>query len=306
MFLNPYDTTALGAFPIKAIVDQLKVLAAQKSLLSVSIGDGAPIPNLYQVDPRDKETKPFNHPIVFESFGKRYTVIDARSFTRGGADGAVTITNQSEYKLVCLRGALSLGWATDGPQEFLDFADVPARVFTNLISAMLNRRFGLAPGESLRTMIVSAIYFYSLFDSGVGNLGEADKVRMLRRLTKIASFDTRVVEEILDMDLPLRSLQGFCESIQQAVPTPRLQSLNAGLLATMLGGMWFGAAAREIAFAAFEYPPYMYALCYMGGVDRGLNKTYIGAEVQNVGRKAGVVDSFVRSVNHYVEDLTHG
>lgn len=36
MFLNPYDTTALGAFPIKAIVDQLKVLAAQKALLSVS------------------------------------------------------------------------------------------------------------------------------------------------------------------------------------------------------------------------------------------------------------------------------
>ncbi|MDH2154292.1 hypothetical protein [Stenotrophomonas sp. GD03657] len=306
MFLNPYTTTALGAIPTKAIVDQLKVLAAQKSLLSVSVGDGDPIPGLYQIDPSDKETKPFSHPIVFESFGKLYTVIDARPFCRTNRDGGVVITSQTDYKLACLRGALSMGWARGDAHEFLNFADVPARVFTNLIASMLNRRFGLGPGESLRTMIVAGIYFYSLFEADTGPLSEATKVRMMRRLTKISPFDPRVVGEILDMDLPLKTLQGFCESLQQAVPTPRLQSLNAGLLATMLGGMWFGAAAREIAFAAFEYPPYMYALCYMGGIDRGLNKTYIGAEVQNVGRKAGVVESFVRSVNHYVEDLTHG
>lgn len=306
MFNNPYETTVLSAVPIKAIVEQLKVAAAHKLLEPVELANGNVIPGLYSVPATEKDIKPFNHPITFESFGVHYTVIDTRPFQSIDRVGGVRTTNPTEYNLAVIRGALTRYWSADRAEDFLTMGDLPAKVFTNLISQTIIRRFGLSGADAQRLIAVSALYYFSLFrDLPVGD-DESAKIRMVRRLSRVTPLDPKVISDVVDLNLKLGNLNAFCDAVRMAVPSPRLEQFNPGLFAGMIGGMWFGAAAREIVIASFEYPPYFIALCYIAATERGLNRPYLGKEVQEVGKRNGLGDAFVKGVANFLEDVTHG
>ena len=304
MINNPYQTTALSGVVIKPVTEQLKVAAAEKTLLPVSLENGQNIPGLFEVNPRDKDIKPFNHPIQFESFGQTYTVIDTRAFVGVDKAGEARVTNPTEYRMAVVRGALAVGWAQGDREALLSMGDLPAKVFASLLTRMISTRLGLSPGDVQRLTAFNAIYYYSLF--GVDDDGEASLVRMSRRVQRVIQIDPRVVVEILDHKLKLTDLASYCAGLKKVIQSPRLEALNPGLLLSMIGGIWFGQAAREIVNASFEYPPYFVAMCYIAATERGLNKMYLGKEVQEIGRRAGLADAFTRSINNYIEDMSHG
>lgn len=305
MFTNPYQTTTLRALVIKTHLTQLMAAAARRELVPVSNDAGTVIPGLYEVPASLTDVKPFSHPIAFESFGTKFTVIDTRAFVRYDTTGKRIVQSTFEYAMAVLRGALTMGWAEKGSGDFLAmFGDLPAKVFTNTISRAIKRRIGISDADEVRMRVVTAFYYYSLF-SPSHVLDEHAITTEAKRLIRITSAPPQLVYAILEelRDTP-DCLEAFAADLVQVINNPRMEHVSAGLITTMLGGLWFGAAAREIVSASLEFPPYFIAMCYLAATQRGLNKIEIGKEVITLGQRNGVGDAFARGVQSYINHLS--
>ena len=307
MFTYPYQTTALvGTYDraIQKVISQLMRAASNQELLPVTDRAGEPIKGLYEVPGLLKDIAPFNHPVAFESFGRHYVVIDTRPFHRYTPVGERVISNQAEYNMAVVRGELTMGWANSGSGAFLTFGDVPARVFTNVVTSAIVRRLGLSAPEYQTLAIVTAFYYYSLF-TDITDIDESELITMAARIHRITRIDPNKIMSILSGYKTLKNLQDFCDAAKAILQSPRLDNFNPLILITMMGGVWYGAAAKEIVAVSMEYPPYFMAMCYIASVDRGYNKSYLGKEVLMAGQKNNAGKDFVRAIENYIEDITH-
>jgi hypothetical protein len=305
MFTNPYQTTALRAVVIKPLLSQLQAAASRRELVQVLNDQGEPILGLYEVPAVLTDVKPFNHPVAFESFGKAYTVIDTRAFVRSTTEGKRVIQSPFEYTMAVLRGALTLGWAQRGSGDFLAMlGDLPARVFVNTVSRAIKRRMGISDADEVRLRVVTAFYYYSLFHDA-GKLDETMVTNEAKRVIRITAAPPQQVYVIIEqLESGLGGLEDYAHAITKVIDNPRTEHLSGALILTMLGGLWFGAAAKEIVAVSLEFPPYFVAMCYLAAAQRGLNKIEIGKEVILQGQRNGVGDAFVRGVQGYINYLS--
>ena len=86
--------------------------------------------------------------------------------------------------------------------------------------------------------------------------------------------------------------------------SPRLASLNAGFLVTAIGGVWFGANARENVAVSLEYPPLFITLVYKALMDRSYHSTMLSRFVEISNRRDAGKD-FTRNLANFLEMTAH-
>lgn len=304
MFQLPYETTILASLLPKDLTPQLMRAYIDRDLPTAETLNGVALPGVLEVPPYLKDVKPFQHVVRIETRdGPRY-VFDARPYKRQNNEGTTRIINQSEYQLAALRAALSKLWNEAGSTGFASLGDLPATVFTRLVTDSITRRLGLEPIIALNLSVCTAFYYYSLFRTEASPSESEFRIltAKIHRLTRVP-LDT--IERLLDGRPYAKTLADYCSLAQTAVETPRLSSLNPGLLVTMLGGVWFGPSAREIIAGAVEYPPYFIALCYMAATDRSYRKTHLATTIEPLTRRGTVGKDFEREVTALIGELSN-
>lgn len=306
MFTYPYQTTVLSGVVMKAVVAELAAAAIRQDLIPVTTPEGEKVPGLYEVPASLKDIRPFYHPVMVTPPTRDLSivVIDTRAFTRQSQTEGQVITNPAEYNLARMRGILTQIWNAygRGPTDFLALGDLPAKVFTTTLTNAIVRRFGLSMSEWQTLSILIAFYYYSLFIREPQEMRDQALLNMVRRINRVTRVNSEVVLRQLEGKHTLTDIRSLCEFIAQEMPSSRLAELKPGIMVTLVGGIWYGAQAREIVAVSMEYPPYFLAMCYIAATDRGYNKSYLGKEAIAAGQRDNALESFVRALNNLVRE----
>ena len=294
MFVNPYSTTALAPQTPKGIVPELQAAMARRELLAV---EGHP--RILEVPVALRDIKPFFHPMIVESFGQDYVIIDTRSMVRESRSGERVVQNPGDYSNMVVRARLTYLWSVVGTVAgFTQVGDIPARTFTRVITDAIARRLGMQPADFLSLQIATAFYYYSLFRQP-GPVSESDLLTVCNQITRITRIPANLILPKLEGAQWLNDVSEYCQFVKRILGNSRAENLNPSLLYTMLGGMWFGVDAPNVVRAALEFPPYWVAVCYTAAVDRSYNKSLIGKEIHTANQRNNVLGLFSRAV----EDL---
>ena len=311
MFLLPYQTTPCAAYVLTGIVSALQHAAIDGQLVAAQTGKNVPIEGLFVVPPYVKSVAPFAHPLHIEVSGKPMLVIDARAFTREDRiNDQLRIANPNEYEFLVLRGRLTHAWLNGYASDLQSVGLIVPQVYTRLISEAIVRRLGLNPMDQQYLAVIVAYYYACLF-TDENSLQENDVAKYAARISRITNINTVTVLQILDQlkgtDHELRVLTditSLVEAIRTVGSSPRLEALNAGLLVQAVGGVWFGASAREIVAVGLEYPPNFIALIYMALTDRTFHGAPLTKLVEACNKRDAGKD-FVRNLANFLEMTSH-
>lgn len=300
MFEYPYSTTALAAFAPKGLIPQLQAAIARRELPEVD--EHA---SIREVPSTLKDIKPFHHPVVFESFGRHYVVVDTRAVVRYTSDGTRVVQNAADYNAIIARARLTYMWSVQVAVEpFKQLGDVPARTFTRILTEALSKRLGMSPAEYLKISVVSAYYYFGLFMSA-DELKNPDTLSMVNRIQRLTRIQPQAIMEILDGAAPPSNITEYSTLLQKTLGTLRGEKISPAFIYTILGGFWFGADARGVVAAALEFPPYFIGMCYTAAVDRSFNKTLLGKEVLTFNNRDQSLTHFVASVKSLMQDADY-
>lgn len=286
MYKNPYETTPCSAYELKDIVAALQIALVDGQLLGLQTDKVGSHPGVFEVPPYCKAVNPFTQVIHFDHFGKSVYVVDTRAFLRERREGGVQVSNVSEHEAAALRALTTKAWNEIGSGAFQAMAELPARVFVRLVSEAVSRRLALSPADQQTVIAVTAYYFFSLFTDEVWD--EQGLYRLGGRIARCslvpADRAIQILEKLAQHDggsvtlQPAKSIDDLIRAMQTACESPRLSTLNVGLLYAATGGVWYGAAAREHVAVALEYPPAWMTLIYLALTDR----TYHGSQLQKL------------------------
>lgn len=300
MIRYPYSTTALAPQAPKTAIPLLQASIARRDLVALENQ-----PNILEVPVEIRDIKPFFHPITVEAFGGEKLVIDTRSMVRLNRAGERVIQNPNDYANMLVRARLTYLWSTaPDTTVFGQVGDIPARTFTRVITDAISRRLGMPPADFLTLQIVTAFFWYSLFQ-GDGALSESELISVSNRISRITRIPPNQILQRLEGVSWATNVSAYCDLVRTAIGNGRVDSLNPAMLFTMLGGMWFGVDAANVVRAALEYPPYWIAVCYTAAVDRSFNKSLIGKEVQTANQRNNALGLFAKAVEALLEDSNH-
>lgn len=304
MFKYPYETTPCSSYQLKEIVSSLQHAVVNGELGTAKTLKNTPVEGLREVPPYLKAVPPFSHPLAFDHFGKQQLVIDVRPFvSQLRSDNSIRITNPGEYQFMVLRGMLTQGWARGDQSDFATFGDIAPRVFIRLLSEGIMRRLSLSPMNQQDLAIVTGYYFFCMFKSD-DHFEDREVLKIAARISRITAINVEKILQVIEPLSVLKNVHDYCNTIKVAIDSPRTQDINPGMLYAIVGGAWFGAAAREIMAVAIEYPPYLYALIYLSVNDRGFRNAYFSKLVEAVAKGNSGKD-FSNNLVAYLETLTH-
>ncbi len=312
MFLLPYQTTPCQAYVLSGIVTALQHAAIDGQLTAARTGKNVPIEGLFEVPPYVKAVAPFGHPLLIDVNGRQMMVLDTRAFVRYDAvNHRTVVTTPSEYEFLLLRGRLSELWRHGQVvRDLFALNNIVPLVYSRLLAESIVRRLALNPMDQQGLMILSCYYYFCQFQN-TERLMENQVVRMATKIATITRINAQTVLETLDK-LKLEdgsykaigNIDDFVKTLQSVLTSPRLQLLNVGLLYASIGGVWFGANARENVAISLEYPPYFIALAYAALTDRSYHGALFTKLVEQCNRHNAGTD-FVRSLANLLEMMTH-
>lgn len=297
MFVYPYDTTVCAGNDhltsnlikiLKAteIIDGLTSsiqLPAIDSSRSVKLNEN----NILLVTAKNKDVPPFAHPVAVDFLSGKKLVLDARPFTKV-VNNEIVITSDNEYKFNIIRAALIDTMANGNVKDLHSIGSFPLLIFARWIAENVTKRVGLNPKEQAMLIVISAIYYTSLFREDP-TFNEVELSRNVQLISKITYIPVDICQEVSDKILPMSNIKEFVTQIISVIETSRLEKFSTGLLMTILMNSWYGNNAKEIVCVALENPPTWLALMYSALNDRsyratGLSKVIIANDKKDSGK----------------------
>lgn len=306
MFLTPYQTTACSAtVGLPQIQSALQRAEVHDDLAPAVTLKGAVLEGVLLVPPYVKDIKPFSMPLEFDTPKGRRVAIDVRGVTKMTGDRSFKVLAGGEYEGAMIRAALTNHWLDGAANDFRNFGDIAARVFIRLLSESIVRRLHLSPFEQQGVVVASGLFYYSNFiPTGEGPLADSEKERIAVAVARLTRINAQTVMDLMAGDVPrVVDLSSFCDALRYIVKSPRLQHVDAAVIMTLMGGLWFGGNAKQLMAVALEYPPIWFALVYQALNDRsfhgaGLTKM---VEAENRGNSGA---QFIRDVVSYLENTS--
>lgn len=304
MFLTPYQTSACSSYRVEDIRSALQRAFIREELQPAKTVKGTAFPDVYIVPLQVKDVAPFPFAVDVEVLDKKIVVVDVRGFTKLDRQGATTIVSAANYDSAVLMAAMIKSWIDGGAARLQNIADFPTKVFSYLLAETIVRRLGLGPYDQQAITAACALHYLSCFTGSTEGKRELRERHMVTasRATQVGVNVMQTMFENPEVDFK-GDLDSFVSSLKAAVNNPRIQSLNIPLIITMLGGVWFGANAREQVAVALEYPPVWMVLVYQALNDRSFHGSNLTKLVERLDRQqAG--QNYSRSFNSNLERLT--
>lgn len=304
MFLTPYHTTQCSSIDVKGIQGALQRHEVHGDLAPAVTPKGSTLKGVVVVPPYVKSLKPFDLPLDYEGPKGLKVAVDVRGFTRATGDNAFKVVAGAEYEGAILRGALTYVWVSDLANAMADmrrFHDLPAKVFVRLLSETIVRHLHLSPVDQQGVVAAAGLFYYSNFIAGNEVLTTDELERITVAVARISRISPQKIAEFYTGDLPrVNDLDGFCEAMRFITKNPRLEKVDAAFVITLMGGIWYGGAARRLVAVALEFPPIWLALVYQAATDRSFHGARLTKIVEEEDRNNAKA-VFVRQIADYLE-----
>jgi hypothetical protein len=310
MFSEPYQTSLLRGYPVKKLTDQLEVHFIHENLKPVSLHmrDGSTDEELngavYEIDPGTKDIDPLLAPLMIETRQGKKVVIDSRATKRERRDGPPVISAPADHRFALREAVLTYLWAVEGPEHFSQLGILPIRVYARWLSEGITRRLALDPLDQLRISIMAAFYYMSSFRDMSGEDSDTVKLGFANLISRALSVS---VEEVLKRIMPvgqLTDLNSLITAIKDADgASVRMESLNVGLVYTVMGSCWYGAHAKNIVARSMEYPPTFLTMLMTAFSDRTYHSSYFAKTAMNADKQS-LSREFILAMNHLSRGLT--
>jgi len=309
MFLTPYQTTACSSYVVKGIQTALQRAEIHGDLAPAVTLKGTTLKGVYIVPPYVKDIPPFSMPLEFDGQNGLSVAVDVRGLTKATGETNFKVVAGGEYEGAIIRAALTLAWMNGAAADMRRWNDISAKVFIRLLSESLSRRLNLGPYEQQALTVVTGLFYFSNFipNDHIGrndSLSQDEKEKVIVAVARLTRISPQTVAGFLAGDVPMiYSLDSYCDALRFVVKSPRLERVDAALIMTLMGGLWFGGNARQLVAVALEYPPVWLAMIYQALTDRSFHGAQLTKMVETENRNnAGA--QFMRDVGSYLEILS--
>lgn len=303
--ISPYETVATRGFVIDKVTSELNKYLALSDKEAISTD----FENVLRVIPSEipgiaaTPVPAFAHPIKVTN--EDYFV-DVRPFTKVNMSKVeLTVTNPIEYFFNTVRAKLCSLWDSERSDYFFrDTSALPMNIYSSWVSENVARRFSLDHATQYKLMILSALFYQSLFVSNEEWNNEEHRSATVLRIVRDLRVDSNDVFALLEemKELPFENIDDFCKLASTILGTVRLEKLNTALLFTILGNTWMGFNAREVACVSLEHIPTFFTMVYGSIVERGLMYSAFSKLVK---RKASKNDSFETKLTSLIKTFNH-
>lgn len=276
----------------KVVVEVEKLIISTDNLEDKFLGFKGEVQPLF-ITGRDNEEdgiSVFNHPVRVSVKDKVYMVSDLRScITRG------EVSNTVEYSYIVSRNLLSCAWL-DSYDTIKTDMELAGMVFSAWVADVVSKRYLLEAGEQSSVMVAALFYWLSLFEKEVNKDSVDLCVVKASKWFKLPSVFCYGVLEKLDRT---EDIEGFCKMLAVASGNSRLESLNSGILITILGNTWYSINAKELIAVGLEHVPTYLSVIYAAVTQKNFRSSII-AKIAERYSKNGVGENFVRKYNELV------
>lgn len=303
MFIAPYDTTAISTYNLQTTLRELRVAKINGDLRVVRNSAGERLEGVLEVPPYVKSVPAFGHPICLGGGDESDWIIDTRAFVSPRESEQTVIVGTADYRFLTLRALLSRAWADGDTTSFLSTGDLAPTLYISLIAEGLSRRLALSPLEQMPLSAITALYYYLQFERTPPE-SETFKNLLATKVSRITRIPPARVFEILDQVQYPMDLSSYCEQVKVLVDNPKLHGLTPALIYTAVGGIWFGANAREVTAVALEYPPYLHAMLYTCLTSSAYSRSLFGAAVKRFDRRE-LGKNLVQAINPLLRTGAH-
>jgi hypothetical protein len=310
MFKFPYETTPCAAYNLADIRKALQHAMIEGQLSPAHTLKGNAVDGVLAVPPYVKSVPTFAHPVSFDYHGKESLVIDTRAFVSQKMSGETRVTDPTSYQFLVLRGALTALWSSGSVSDLAQLGDFPVKVFSRLLAEGIVRRLGLTPGDQMRLMALAGYWHLCQYIDGA-QIHQDTGIKLAGKVARATAISVEKVLEVMDLlaagdnTYPvIGSIEAFIVAAKDVVQSSRMEMLNLGLIYGSVGGVWFGANAREIVAVALEYPPVFLAMMYMALNDRTFHAAMFTKLVEQ-SKRGDVGDDFVKRVTKLLEHSAH-
>ena len=299
---TPYATTLGSSFNHKKTPSQL---AAHYS----SVGGDSDIVNMYlvgkvlvvDVEGEVSDVPLFSQPLVYvgsisNSLTDKAThvvFVDQRPFTRIKNETR-NVVNPREYALGKVKGVLTAKWVSEEYDDLKADGSVAGSTFCNVVASVVANQYGLDPLEKLKISVIASIYYGQMFsDGGVPSL------IVFRDAMKWTGAKPPTIDEIVDSGISVSpGMNGLAQAIAN-YGGAKVKNLDAGILLSLLGNIFYGYNNKELIAMSIEYPPLWMAMVFIAITDKSFSNTYL-ARVSNTQVKRGKATPLVKLVNNLI------
>lgn len=305
LYNNAYDTL----FGSLAVGSDLKGHLAIVPFLDdynerkVSITTGL---NIYYVSPftnkymANDPIPVFKHPALINPDNSAIEILivtDIRSYLNERStirDNKYVTSNPTELNFAFLRTLLNAYFITE-LKEYSYRYTYANTVYAAWISDTVSKRYGLDPEDQLK-IFVAAYYFYlSLLQETP--LTENEIVLKSKLVTDASRSTASFVLDTAENLEPTSGINDLIKNIQNVTKNKRLDDLNVGTLATMVGSTWYGTFSKDIIAVGLEHVPTFTAIVGISATQRYYKKSMI-AQIAEVYGKHGRLETFIENINH--------
>jgi hypothetical protein len=213
--------------------------------------------------------------------------------------GTLAVKNSVEYSYSLSRAILSMEWlAEGGAYEIRNSLGFSGMVFAAWLSDTISKRYMLDPRQQSELMVVGLYYYQGL--SYYENLtkDETDLVGM--KSSQYYKLPAAFVYDVLDKIEPMLNINDLCRVIAKVLENPRLDSLNAGTLITILGNTWYSANSKEMIAIGLEHEPTFIGLCYAALTEKSFKSSILSKIAERYSKNnAGAI--FVANYNNILD-----
>jgi hypothetical protein len=245
----------------------------------------------------------FYHPYFYQSAisKKQVVAIDCRPYgTWKKQESRFNVTNPEELIFLLQRAVLEHHWRHNPAGELKDISNLPMQIYSAVIADTVTRKLSLDPGTQVRIRIM-AMFGYNFMFTDDTQFDELSYSKMVGKIAGLTHAPATVVSEVIEsLAAPITNLESLCEALKMASQNIRTNSLNYGLLMSLMRGMWYGTNAGETILCALEHMPTWLMVCY-GSLGRATFRRTAVSKLAESFAKGGADVVFVRSIDEISE-----
>jgi hypothetical protein len=265
---------------------------------NVSITTGL---NIYYVSPfttKELNDLPvFKHPAFINDKGNTVIATDIRPYLNEKStireDKYVT-SNPTELNFAFLRTLLNAYFVTE-LKEYSYRYSYANTVYAAWISDTVSKRYGLDPEDQLKVFVAAYYFYMSLLQENP--LTEQEVILKSKAVVDASRSTASFVLDTAEKLEPTSGLNDLIKNIQNVTKNKRLDDLNVGTLATIVGSTWYGTFSKDIIAVGLEHVPTFTAIVGISATQRYYKKSMI-AQIAEVYGKHNKLESFIENINH--------
>jgi len=283
MYKTAFETISCRVYNTEELKKKIRLAQLEEGLITpVSPDLQKGLDGILAIDSSNEDIPIFSHPLQMELQGKEVLIIDTRQFIKINRDGSRTNTSPNDYKFLILRALLTKEWIKD-PIAIKTMGELVEQTFVRWLSDIIVSKLGLDPNDQAKITVITYFYWHCLFEQD--ELSERTKLNIVKKLSNITYVSSEYAISIMDSIPYMEGIVDYIETIKELVSSKRSDTLNVGLLLTMLSGSWFGVNAREIIGVSTEHPPTFVAIVAMALESKTYKKSLLGSKVNDLDRK---------------------